>query len=51
MVVCSRIGNEESKIKYGTLESLKNEEFKLPICFIIPDDLHFLEKEYVERFI
>lgn len=50
MVVCSNIGTEKSKIKYNNIEKLKNQDFQVPICFIIPDELHFLEKEALERF-
>ena len=48
IVVCSQLGNEESKIYYNALKELKEMEtkVKLPFCIIIPsDDLHFLEKE------
>ena len=50
IVVCSKIGAAESKIKYGSLEKMKKENFPLPICFIVPSELHFLEKESLKRF-
>lgn len=50
LVVCSRMGNDESKIYYGTISELKNKRIIAPYCFIIPRELHFLEKESVERF-
>jgi len=48
IIVCSNIGNERSKIRYDTIEELKKQRFELPICFIIPEELHFLEKEVLE---
>jgi len=53
MVVCSRVGsldNETSKIAYSTIEELRKKEFDLPIWFIIPSDMHFLEQEVLEEF-
>jgi len=51
LIICSRIGAEEdSQIKYGTFKELRENDFKLPICFIIPSELHFLEQEALERF-
>ena len=50
IVVCSRLGTGDSKILYGEIESLKKEDLPLPICFIIPSKMHFLEEESLERF-
>jgi diphthine synthase len=52
LIVCSRMGTENAKIFYGTLEKLKKKAKKIesPFCFIIPGEMHFLEKEAVERF-
>ena len=50
IVVCSKLGTEESKIFYGTIEYLREKNFGMPFCFIIPSELHFLEKEILERF-
>ena len=51
ILVCSRIGNEGSEIFYGSIDDLKELKIEKPFCFIIPsDELHFLEKEGVERF-
>jgi len=49
LVVCSNVGTEDSKIIYGTIEELKNEKFRLPICFIIPSEMHFLEADILEN--
>jgi diphthamide biosynthesis methyltransferase len=50
IIVGSNLGTESSEIVYGTLEQLKKIKLPLPICFIIPAEMHFLEKEAVERF-
>ena len=50
IVVCSKLGTEEGKIFYGTIEYLREKNFDMPFCFIIPSELHFLEKELLERF-
>jgi len=52
LVVCSRLGTEESKILYGKIKELKKQKAQIqaPFCFIIPSELHFLEKEALERF-
>jgi diphthine synthase len=50
IVVCSRLGTEHSKIVYGEIEELEKKKLELPICFIIPSKLHFLEEEALKRF-
>lgn len=46
IVVCSRLGTEDSAVIYDKLSNLKEKKVKLPFCIIIPsDDLHFLEKQ------
>jgi len=50
LIVCSRIGTEDSKIKYGTIRELRERNFELPVCFIIPSEMHFLEEEGLKRF-
>jgi len=49
LVVCSNVGTENAKIRYGKIEELKNEKFRLPICFIIPSEMHFLEADILEN--
>jgi diphthine synthase len=51
VIVCSRLGTQDSEIKYGRIDKLLKEEFKLPACIILPGGLHFIEKEAIERFI
>lgn len=50
IVVCSQLGTENQEIFYSSLEQLKKKRVKKPFCFIIPEDMHFLEKESLERF-
>ncbi len=50
MIVCSNLGGEKSKIYYGIISELKQKNISSPYCFIIPSEMHFLEKEAVERF-
>lgn len=49
-VVCSKLGAKESQIHYNTLEKLKRLKVEAPFCVIIPSDLHFMEKEVLERY-
>lgn len=50
IIVCSRLGNDDSKILYGKVGDLKKKKIKNPYCFIIPGKMHFMEKEVVESF-
>ncbi|MBM3247464.1 diphthine synthase [Candidatus Pacearchaeota archaeon] len=50
IILCSNLGTEDSRIYFDTLENLKAiKEIKLPFCIIIPSDLHFLEKDFLEK--
>jgi diphthine synthase len=51
IIVCSALGTESQEIFYGTIEHLKKIKAIKPFCFIIPEDMHFVEKEAVERFL
>ena len=49
VVGCARLGFENFKIKKGTLDSLRKEDFgEAPYCLIIPGKLHFIEEEALE---
>jgi len=53
LIVCQGLGTVKQKIFYRDFEVLKEEftNVRKPYCFIIPSgDLHFTEKEYLERF-
>lgn len=49
IVICSKMGTEESEILYDSLDNLKEEKTDNPFCIIIPSELHFLEKETLEK--
>lgn len=49
VIVCSRLGTKDAVMKYGLIEKLVKEDFKLPACLIIPGKLHFVEKDAIER--
>lgn len=50
IVACSRIGTKNQKIIYGSLERLEKVNINLPFCLIIPSELHFFEKQQIERY-
>lgn len=49
IVVCSRLGTNDKKIVFGSIEDLENLSVKPPFCFIIPGELHFVEESVLER--
>jgi len=49
ILVCSQLGYK-GRVVYGKIDELKNLDLKLPICFIIPCNLYFLEEEALRRF-
>lgn len=49
VVVCSRMGLNDEKFFYVSFEELYEKEIYAPFCFIIPGELHFLEKEALEK--
>ncbi len=50
IVIASRIGLEDEKILYGSSYKLKEENFPSPSVIIIPGNLHFAEKEFLELY-
>lgn len=48
IIVCSKLGTDNRKIVYENIENLRDKEFKIPFCFILPAKLHFLEKEILD---
>lgn len=51
IIVCSQLGNPESKITYGTASELSGKDVGLPLqVIIIPGNLHDVEKEFIETF-
>lgn len=50
ILVCSSMGTISSKIFYDSIENLKRKKVNAPYCFIILGEMHFVERESVERF-
>lgn len=50
LIVCSKMGSREKEVYYGTFEELRKKDIEKPFCFIIPNELHFLEGEGLGRF-
>lgn len=50
ILICERIGTKQKRFYYDFLDNLTRKNFKVPSCIIIPGNLHFLEKESIERF-
>ncbi len=53
ILICSRMGSKNAKIIYRNMKDLKklsNKKILAPFCFIIPSKMHFLEKNFVEKF-
>ncbi len=49
MLVCSNVGTENFQAVYGDFEKLREADLKAPFCFIIPSELHFMEKESLDE--
>lgn len=51
IVVFARAGSEKPLIVYGKVKNLLNKDFgKPPFVIIVPGQMHFTEKEYLEEF-
>ncbi len=52
IVVASKLGSEEQRIVFGSIEEVYkvSEELKLPAVIIIPGKLHFTEEEFLKFF-
>jgi len=50
MIVCSKMGSREKEVYFGTIKELRKRDIEKPFCFIVPSELHFLEKEGLGRF-
>jgi diphthine synthase len=48
IIVCSNTGTSKQKIFYDTINNLEKEKIEMPLCLIIPSELHFIEKETLE---
>jgi|TARA_B100001971_G_C18169573_1_gene526286 diphthine synthase len=49
IIVCSNMGTDDEKIIYKKISELKKQKVKSPFCFIIPSELHFLEKDALNK--
>ena len=49
IAIGSNLGTKQQKIYYSEIKDLKQKSIKEPFCIIIPSDLHFLEKEFLEK--
>ena len=49
IIISSSLGTDKAKIYYDKPENLKTKKVSMPFCIIIPSELHFLEKEYLEK--
>jgi len=49
IIVVSNAGTEKQKMFYDTPENLKQKNIPMPFCLVIPAELHFLEKEMLEK--
>jgi diphthine synthase len=50
-VACCALGSSKQAIFYGNLKELKEKKYNsYPQCLIIPGNMHFMEKEYIENF-
>ena len=50
ITICSMLGTKNSKIFYDTIENFKDKKINSPFCFIIPSELHFIEREVLENY-
>ena len=50
IVICQSLGTRHRKILYKNIKELKEIKIKKPFCIIIPDKLHFVEKEFLDNF-
>ena len=49
IIICSQLGTANGKIFFDTLDNLKKKKVNLPLCIILPAELHFMEKEFLEE--
>jgi diphthine synthase len=50
VIVCSQLGSDNPIIQYTEAKNIENLN-KFPQCLIIPGDLHFMEEEFLTKFI
>ena len=47
-IVCEKLGTDDQKITIGKLKPMLKKRFSEPVCIIIPSELHFVEKEFLD---
>lgn len=50
LVVCEKMGTDKQKISIGPIDFLTSKKFALPAAIIVPGQLHFVEKEFLDTF-
>jgi len=50
LVVCEKMGTDKQKITVGPIDLLNGKKFALPAAIIVPGQLHFVEKEFLDTF-
>ena len=50
ILICSSIGTNKEKISFSSVKKLLDGNFEFPSCIIIPSELHFIEKEFLQFF-
>jgi diphthine synthase len=51
IILCQTLGTKNSKIFYGSIDKFREfDSVRKPYCIIIPDKLHFVEEESLEKF-
>jgi diphthine synthase len=48
IIIGQALGTKNSRTYYGNLEDLVEKEILKPFCIIIPEKLHFVEKDFLE---
>jgi diphthine synthase len=50
IVGCARLGNNDYRIKSGTVQELMNKDFGKPLhCLVVVGNLHFMEEEALKQ--
>jgi len=49
IILASMLGSKKQEVKYGRIDELEKESFPSPAVIIIPGNVHFLEKEFIEK--
>lgn len=50
IIICERLGSKNSHVYHDTIKRLRYLKVRAPFCIIIPGEMHFVEKEFLESF-